>query len=100
AAGLGPLASFSYTPADNGSYELFLTASDDDGNIAQLTMTDSQGNVTPKPIPFVVANLAPTILALSGLSGTEGSPMTISANVTDPGLRDTFRYLWTLRQGN
>jgi hypothetical protein len=79
-------ASFDFTPADNGSYTIKVTVSDEDGGSVELTA----GNMT-------VDNVAPTATISSDpVNATETAPVSFTANVVDPGSDDTHSYSWTI----
>jgi hypothetical protein len=87
--GSGTAASFSFTPDDNGTYVVSLTATDKDGG-ASATATRSIG----------VANVAPTV-AITGApdSSPEGTEISLGSVVTDPSSVDTaagFIYAWSV----
>ena len=71
----------SYTFADDGTFSVALTVTDDDGGIATWN-----GSV-------VANNVDPTITSFSAPDGVEGSPISFSASATDPGA-DTLTYTW------
>ena len=74
-------ASPSHTFADDGTWSVALTVTDDDGGVATWS-----GSV-------VVNNVAPTITSFVAPDGTEGSPISFSGAATDPGA-DTLTYSW------
>ena len=85
-AGSG-LATANHTYADDGSFTLAVTVSDDD------TASDSA------LVPVTVRNLPPEIQSLSGtLSGDEGASLAFSAIATDPGA-DILTYHWDFGDG-
>ena len=71
AAGTG--ASFSFTPDDNGSYVVTLTATDDDGGVGTDTKT------------IAVTNVAPTLTLAGAAAVNEGSAYTLNLSSSDPG---------------
>jgi ELWxxDGT repeat protein len=76
------LTSFSFTPDDNGSYEIVLTVSDEDGGSAQASQMISVANVAPTP---VIDQISATRL--------EGTQIDVTASATDPaGASDTLTY--------
>jgi peptidoglycan/xylan/chitin deacetylase (PgdA/CDA1 family) len=88
AVGGGTGSSYSLTPADNGTYVVTLTAS------------DGQGGVTTDRKTIDVTNVAPTAaIAGAPASSPEGTALSLTANVTDPGTADTFTYDWHVTKG-
>src|SRR5262249_44442122 len=83
----GAGASFTFTPDDNGSYRIVLTASDEDGGSASTEQTITVGNVAPSA-------------ALSGpSSGVRGQTLSYTGAFTDPGAADTHTLAWTVTRG-
>jgi hypothetical protein len=87
----GSAANFSFTPDDNGSYVVTLTATDKDGGVSQ-----------PASATITVDNVAPTA-ALTGLPASGHSPeataISLGSAVTDPSAVDTaggFSYAWSV----
>jgi hypothetical protein len=79
---------FTFTPDDNGNYQVTVTATDEDGGSSSATT------------PLVVTNVPPTV-AITGNPGIspEGSLVTLTSTVTDPSPVDTaagFTYAWTV----
>ncbi len=71
------------TYGDDGSYEVTLTVTDDDGGVGTETLT------------VTVNNVAPTIEPLETYEVNENSPVTLSATAEDPGSDDlTFTWDW------
>jgi uncharacterized delta-60 repeat protein len=86
----GSVASFSFTPDDDGTYLVTLTVTDDDGGVG----SDSHS--------IGVTNVAPTA-AINGAPGSspEGTGISLTSTVSDPGSADTFTYAWSVtRNGN
>ncbi len=84
ASGTG--ANWSFTPTDNGSYEIRLTASDEDGGSATASQTISVANVNPSP----------SIVSI-GATRVEGTSIAVSGTATDPaGANDTSSYAWSV----
>jgi len=77
----GANADFSFTPVDNGSYQVFLTVADDDDGVATATSQT-----------IAVTNVPPSLRDLSvPPSGVyEGVNFTLSGNITEPGTADTL----------
>lgn len=78
-------ANFSFDPTDNGTYVVTVVVTDDDS-----------GSVTVSTNGFVVDNVDPAVTIDQPTTGSEGSPITFTANVTDAGSADTHTYGWTL----
>lgn len=83
----GTESKFSFTPNDNGSYEVSLSVTDDDGGVGTASKTIKVDNVAPAPKIFV----DPT-------NSQEGTPISLTSSVTDPGTADTFTYAWTVKK--
>jgi Ca2+-binding RTX toxin-like protein len=86
----GPASSFTFTPDDNGSYQVTLRATDRDGNVSAAARATIQ-----------VVNVAPTAtLAVTGPVAI-GQPLEVSlSGVFDPSPADSaagFRYSFALR---
>ncbi len=83
----GTGADFNFTPDDNGSYEVSLSVTDDDGGVGTASQT------------ITVDNVAPTA-AFTGApaSSSEGTAISLSGSATDPGIFDTFAYAWTVKK--
>lgn len=83
-------SNFNFVPGDNGTYVVSVVVTDDDN-----------GSVTVSTAGIVVNNVAANVSVTAPDSGTEGSAITFTANVTDPGSADTHTYLWSLtKDGN
>jgi len=77
-----------FTPDDNGTYEVTLTASDEDGGSASTTHT------------VMVGNVAPTVDPINGpTEASLGTEITVDATFTDPGLLDTHTAIWDWGDG-
>ena len=88
AAGTATAANFAF--ADNGSYTVFGRIFDKDGGFTDAATTVVVNNVAPTITTFTVPG-----------SGTEGSPVILSAAATDPaGTDDPLSYLWTISGPN
>jgi uncharacterized delta-60 repeat protein len=72
----GPTLTF--TPDDNGSYVVTLIATDQDHQSSAAVSTT-----------MVVTNVAPTVSAPATLTGTEGTPVSFTATVSDVSIADT-----------
>jgi hypothetical protein len=80
-------ATLSFTPDDNGAYEVSLSVTDDDGGVGTVSQTISVLNVAP----------APTILDAPA-SPVEGTAISLTSSATDPGA-DTFSgYAWSVKK--
>jgi uncharacterized protein YegL len=75
-----------HTYGDNGVYLLTLTCEDDDGDVTTYTT-----NVT-------IENVAPTIVSFGPFEIDEGTPLTFTADATDPG-SDDLEVKWELDFG-
>ncbi len=84
--GVGPSPSHIY--ADNGSYTLTLTVTDDGGVIRLDTTLVTVGNADP------------TADAGGPYSGGEGSTIAFSGSVSDPGIADTHTFSWNFGDGS
>lgn len=86
-AGSG-IASASHAYADDGSFFIGITVSDDDSASDSVL------------VPVTVRNLPPEIQSLGGqLSGAEGASLIFAAVATDPGA-DTLTYTWDFGDGS
>jgi Ca2+-binding RTX toxin-like protein len=81
----GSGVSFSFTPDDNASYVITLTATDNDLSAGTTTATVSVTNVAPTPTIHGAPALSP-----------EGTAINVSATSTDPGTMDTATYAWSV----
>jgi PKD repeat protein len=87
ASGTG--ANFQFTPNDNGSYRIALTATDKDGSSTTVDQTITVANANPE-------NLAITV---PGAAKLEGSSITVTGSATDPaGANDTLTYAWSVKK--
>jgi hypothetical protein len=86
----GTNASFSFTPDDNGTYVVSLTVTDDDGGSGSDSETINVTNVAPT----ATINGAPA-------SSPEGTQISLTSAVSDPGTADTHTYAWSVtKNGN
>ena len=81
---------FTFTPDDNGTYVVSLTATDDDGGVGTAQTTIN------------VVNVAPTPAITNAPSGdvNEGDTITLGSSVTDPGTADTVTGTINFGDGN
>ncbi len=75
----------------------------DVNNISVTVTDDSTGATLSGGTSLTVNNVPPTVRIVSDLSGasatnTDGSVVSLAADVSDPGVLDTFTYLWTVTQ--
>jgi Ca2+-binding RTX toxin-like protein len=83
----GTGAGFTFTPDDNGSYEVTLRATDKDGGVGTTTAT------------IAVTSVAPTAAVSGPTAGTEGTGVPLTASATDPSAADTaagFTFAWAV----
>jgi hypothetical protein len=73
-------ANFIFTPDDNGSYEVSLSVSDDDGGVGTASQT------------IAVTNVAPALsnVTVSPATVNEGASVTLSGSISDAGSADAF----------
>lgn len=76
----GTSEKISFTPDDNGAYDVSLNVTDDDGGVGTASQT------------ITVDNLAPVLSNVTATPGTvdEGGDVTLSGDISDPGSADTF----------
>ncbi|NOS68464.1 MAG: hypothetical protein HOP33_00850, partial [Verrucomicrobia bacterium] len=88
--GLTPVTPLSilHTYADDGQYTVTVTISDDDGGTATQSFL------------LTVNNTAPVVNAGADRSVTEGTPVTLIANVSDAGVNDPLTSLWSVVASN
>jgi ELWxxDGT repeat protein len=80
--------SLAHVYADNGAYQVRVRIADDDGGATEDTFTATVGNV------------APTVGAGPDLARPEGTPISLTASVVDPGSGDTHTFAWTVTASN
>ncbi len=80
----------SFTPQDNGSYEVTLVVTNQLGLSGSDTQAFTVGNVSPS----VQINGAPA----NGIILVD-TPVSLSSTVFDPGVLDTFTYAWSVKLG-
>jgi PKD repeat protein len=82
-------AYLSFTPYDNGSYVVMLSVTDADGKTGTASVSIDVTNVPPTPsIRNVPAN------------NPEGTAISLTSAVNDPGFYDSFTYAWSAVQGD
>ncbi len=83
------LTTFSFTPDDEGDFDLF------------LTVTDGDNDSTTVSQPIAVGNTGPRIVSASvPATSVEGALNTLSAEAADDGLGDVLSYLWDFGDGS
>ncbi|MDY3551517.1 endo-1,4-beta-xylanase [Gemmata sp. JC717] len=75
---------FSFTPNDNGSYRIVVTAADEDGGSSTTEQT------------VIVTNAAPVPSFTGPTSGVRGQTLTYLGSFTDLGAGDTHTLTWTV----
>lgn len=75
----------SFTPDDEGSYEVRLTVTDDDGGATTTTGTVAVANANP-------------VAEIAGLpeAAVEGAAIALTGSATDPGVNDTQTLAWSV----
>ncbi len=86
----GNVSNFRFTPDDNGTYGVSLTATDRDGGVGTAAQTITVTNVDP-------ANVS---LTLSAASINEGQSVTLGGSFIDPGVLDTHTVVITCGDGS
>jgi ELWxxDGT repeat protein len=84
----GAGAGFSFTPDDNGTYAVTLTATDKDGGVS-----------APASATITVFDVAPTVTLTAPATSPEGTAITPSALITDPSPVDVaagFTEAWSV----
>src|SRR5207248_1991984 len=81
----GSRSTLQFTPDDNGTYRVVLTADDGDGGVATAQTVVAVANVAP----------APAIRSVSG-SLLEGSTVAVAGSATDPGVLDAVALSWAV----
>src|SRR5262249_32265656 len=78
----------SHVYADNGAYTV------------TITLTDNFGVSAAGSSTVIVNNEAPTASAGGNQTANEGSTVTLTGSVSDPGTLDTFTYNWHVVSSN
>jgi hypothetical protein len=79
----GSGSTFSFTPADNGTYTV------------QLRVTDKDGGTQTDTAVVTATNVAPQNLSIGpDRAVNEGASVLVEASLADPGTRDTHTYQW------
>jgi PKD repeat protein len=73
---------------------------DDDGvYIIGMRVTDDDGGVGFDTTTVTISNVPPTVNAGGPYAGNESTPINFTGSLTDPGIGDTFTYLWDFGDG-
>jgi hypothetical protein len=89
----GSGASFAFTPDDDGTYVVTLTAPDKDGGTGTANATIAVTNVAPTA---VITGLSPPLAAFI----VSGQTLTFFGVFTDPGTLDKHTVTWNFGDGN
>ncbi|MBN2089453.1 PKD domain-containing protein [candidate division KSB1 bacterium] len=65
----------------------------------KLRVTDRTNLTAVAEAQVTITNLAPTVEIGGSVTGKEGTPVSLSITVTDPGIKDTHTYLWNFGDG-
>lgn len=84
----GTGAAFSFVPADNGTYTVTFTVTDDDGGVGTDTAI------------VTVNNAAPQVAAGPDRTVNEGTPVALTGTFTDAGTADTHTLSWSVSASN
>jgi len=86
----GTIAGFSFTPDDNGSYQVSLRVEDDDDGVCTTSQT------------IDVTNVAPALSNVTVSPGTvnEGGSVTLAGSISDAGSADAFNLTIDWRDGS
>ena len=91
ATGSGP--AFTFTPDDNGHYDVHVTAVGSDRSSGSADVSFDALNVTPAP---TVAARPPFAFLNGTLTAPEGTALTLVGAANDPGALDAPSLLWTV----
>ena len=81
-------AAVTHTYADNGTYTVELTTTDEDGGVSVATWE------------MIVANVAPTIDSFTvPATARQGATVSVSSSATDAGVLDVLTYTWSWGDG-
>ena len=103
----GNISTYEWDCMNDGVYEISsasptgntCTYADNGSQTIGLRVTDAAGNVDTDTAAVTVNNVAPTITGVTTPTGNEGSPISFSATITDPGVLDTHTYAWLFGDG-
>lgn len=87
---VGPNSTVSHAYADNGTYEVSITADDgygDDTATATASTTIEMANVAPTAVISGAPETSP-----------EGTEITVTADISDPGSADTHHVAWAVKK--
>ena len=91
------------TVMDNGdgtwSWSWDTSDGPDDSQVVTITATDIRGAATDATFDLTVHNVAPIITGVGDTSTTPGSPITITADITDPGIDTPLSIVWDMGDG-
>ena len=76
-----------HTYLDNGAFTV------------RFTVTDKDGGANTDTLAMTVLNVAPDVDAGEDKVAEEGEPVAFSGQFTDPGVNDTFTFLWEFGDG-
>jgi autotransporter-associated beta strand protein len=91
ADGNGLTFSRTHTYKDNGSYKVQIISNLDGSNAADPNLPVATAAALPSPTTtLVVNNVAPTMNTVSATGGNENDTVTLTGNIVDPGVLDSF----------
>ena len=70
----------------------------DGDHVARVTVTALDGDSAQAEVLVTVVNGAPSV-TLGSVQGSEGAPVTLVAQATDPGAQDVLSYAWNFGDG-